>query len=59
MENDPPDCDVLLDEFVRIASVVAPGETLVLKVTSNDASLEIFRDNYSIFKATKAVNPHN
>lgn len=55
MDDDPPDCADLLDDFIEIAREIAPGDTLILKIANNCASIELVVDGLSVFKQERRI----
>lgn len=49
-DEDNPDFSDLLDEFAELSKDVKPGDTIVIKIEHESASLEVFIDGYSVLK---------
>lgn len=54
MDTDPDFSD-LLDEFAELSKDVKPGDTIVIKIAHESASLEIFIDGYSVLKQERRM----
>lgn len=52
---DDLDCTELLDSFVEIAEGISPGDTLILTLNHNQATLEILIDGISVFKQQRGL----
>ncbi len=54
MDTDPDFSD-LLDEFAELSKDINPGDTIVIKIAHESASLEVFIDGYSVLKQERRM----